>query len=229
MADAVQSLTHLEPPNLPVRLRLDRFSPYHRDPDRFGIEVLGPYHVRRLTYNLPLEDIADIDYFFAFRYKDGRNPDAYAREFVNNCAMWKESWRANFRRLSWHPAEDGVRVYDTRSNSTPTLYELGELEAAVYLSCEAGTTPRRAWDALPSAGQNRFSVEEVAMALQDMARRRLMFEENGRFISLAVEGTEEILRLHDEQLGVMQREAVRLGTVSAEPVPDLARLSAHGM
>src|SRR5439155_15442618 len=39
MADTVASLTHLQAPNTPVRLRLDRFSPYHYNPDNFGIEI----------------------------------------------------------------------------------------------------------------------------------------------------------------------------------------------
>jgi ribosomal peptide maturation radical SAM protein 1 len=198
MADAVLSLTHLEPPNPPVRLRLDRFSPYHRDPERFGIEVLGPYQIRHLTYDLPTADLSEIEYFFEFRYKDQRNPNSYVEQFVRNCADWKANWRQNFCRLSYHPTGSGLRIYDTRLNMQPILYELGAAEARIYLACEAGTTARKVWNALSSEEQHRFSVEEVTNFLVAMTRQRLMFTESDRFLSLAVEGNERLRSMHEK-------------------------------
>ena len=191
MADAVLSLTHLEPPNPPVRLRLDRFSPYHRDPERFGIEVGEPYEIRRLTYDLPAGEIANIEYFFTFRYKDARDPDSYVGSFIRNCLQWRESWRQNFRSLSWHRTETGIKIHDARLNTVDATFSLNEAQTSIYLACDAGATPKGAWNALSSAEQARWSVEDVAEFLERMTRRRLLFCEGGRYVSLAVEGKEE--------------------------------------
>jgi ribosomal peptide maturation radical SAM protein 1 len=191
MADAVLSLTHLEPPNPPLRLRLDRFSSYHRDPERFGIEVGEPYEIRRLTYDLPAGEIANIEYFFTFRYKDGRDPDSYVASFIRNCLQWRESWRRNFRSLSWHRTETGIKIRDARLNTPDGIFSLNEAQTSAYLACDAGATPKGAWNALSSAGQARWSIEDVAALLEEMTRRRLLFSEGGRYVSLAIEGKEE--------------------------------------
>lgn len=198
MADAVQSLTHLEPPNFPVRLRLDRFSPYHRDPDSYGIEILGPYQIRRLTYNLPVDEIEKLEYFFSFRYKDGRNPETYVRTFIQNCALWKQNWRRNVCSLSYHQTPHGLRIYDTRWNTEDKVYELDVAAASLYLACEAGTTARKAWETLSVAQQQQFSVQDVANTLMVMSQRRLMFADDGRFLALAIKGDESQQRLHEE-------------------------------
>jgi len=192
MADAVLSLTHLEPPNPPVRLRLDRFSPYHRDPERFGIEVGDPYEIRRLTYDLAPEEIANIEYFFTFRYKDKRNPDSYAASFIRNCARWRESWRRNFRKLSCRRTESGLRIHDARSNTGTATLLLDEAQTSIYLACDAGATVKAARSALSSQDQSRWSVEDVARFLEELTCRRLLFSEGDRYVSLAVGVTEEL-------------------------------------
>lgn len=209
MADVMLSLTHLEPPNPPVRLRLDRFSPYYRDPERYGIEVLGPYRLRRFVYDLPVEALQEIEYFFAFRYKDGRDPEAYAARFVEACNRWRSMWQENIGALSYHPFQRGLRIYDCRSNVENKIYELGEFEARVYLACDAGAKPHRAWEALPEEERRHVDVNAVRDMLADLARRRLMLMEGDLYLSLALQGNNE-LRAHHEHSGVLPVERLRL-------------------
>ena len=198
MADVVLSLTHFQPPNPLVRLRLDRFSPYHRNPEAAQISILGPYPLRQFIYDLPPEQLEGIEQCLSFRYNDGRNPDDYVRRLVSNCDLWRASWRSNFRRLSWHRHGSDLRIYDTRFNTPRAVYELGQTEGLLYLACDSGATPRAAWEALPSVARDGIRPEEVKDLLVEMTRLRLMFADGNRFLSLAVEGDDALRSVHEE-------------------------------
>jgi ribosomal peptide maturation radical SAM protein 1 len=186
LADLVPALIHLEAPNPPVRLRLDRFSPYHADPAKYGIEVSGPLPINRFVHFGDPSDVLDLQYFFTFRYCDGRNPDSYVGAFQEACAMWRREWRANFCRLSYRVEQGTVEISDQRTNGPPALYRLGAVEGKLYLACDAGATVAHLWAILTPEERSSTSVAAITEFLKDMVRRRTLFEENGVFLSLAV-------------------------------------------
>jgi ribosomal peptide maturation radical SAM protein 1 len=214
MADTMKSLAHLEPPNAPVRLRLDRFSPYHRDPERYGIDDIRPYDSRTFVYDVPADELANLEYFFAFRYRDGRKPEEYVAGFRDSWREWSAAWQGNFKRLSYHVQGDAMHVYDRRSNVENKLYELSPAAARIYAACDAGTTPRVAWDALTPEERAETSVESVRNLLDDLTARRLMFHEGEYYLSLAVLG--------DEQWRARQEWGSKLPVERIELAPSLA-------
>jgi ribosomal peptide maturation radical SAM protein 1 len=221
MADAILSLTHLEAPNPPVRLRLDRFSPYHRDPERFGVEVLGPYASRRFVYDLPERELAQMEYFFDFEYKDRRDPNAYAETFVEACRQWRELWQRDFRSLHYHETSSGLRICDSRSIGNAGVFELGHAEARVYLGCDAGTTLRGAWESLSEEDQRRVGVQDVARFLQELVEQRLVFAEGEYYLSLAVQANEA----RDRHASGENVRVLRLGTPTELPFAHTVRVS----
>jgi ribosomal peptide maturation radical SAM protein 1 len=217
MADAIKSLTHLEPPNPPVRLRLDRFSPYHRDPDHYGIDDIVPFPSRGFVYDLPVDELRKIEYFFAFHYRDGRRPDDYMARFKDSWREWNEVWQSNFRRLSHHQQGDELRIYDRRSNIENRLYELSPAAGRVYAACDAGTTPRTAWESLTEDERAEHSVEAVTRLLDDLTERRLMFHEGEYYLALAVSG--------DEQWRALQEGGTNLPVERVDLDPVLSGIS----
>lgn len=201
MAALVPSLMHLEPPNPPVRLRLDRFSPYHNNPAKYGLEVTGPLPINRYVYRGPAEDVLDLQYFFTFRYLDGREPNSYLGPFRKACAEWRERWPENFCALSYEIVDGEVTISDRRRDREPADYALSAVEGAVYRACDAGATVRRICDGLTDAERGSTTVADISAFLDEMVRRRAMFEENGVYLALAVStqrGYERRLESHPQ-------------------------------
>lgn len=185
-ANFFQALAHFEAPNDPVPLRLDRFSPYHNDPEKYGLVAGGPLPINQFVHHGAPEDVLDAQYFLSFRYADGRDPESYTRWFREACTAWRRDWRQNFCRLSYSVKDDRVEIVDLRTNREPALYRLSEVEGKLYLACDAGVTPGRAWELLDDELRAATSVAEVAAFLEDMTRKHAMFEEGGVYLALAV-------------------------------------------
>ncbi len=186
MAAFLPALIHLEAPNPPVRLRLDRFSPYHNNPEKYGLEVSGPLPIQRFVHAGDPADVLDLQYFFTFKYKDGRDPDQYVRPFREACAVWRREWRENFCRLFYRIESGAVRIFERRTNREPAVYSLSAVEGKAYLACDGGSTVSHIWSGLAEEERATTSAEGIKAFLDEMVRRRLMIEENGVYLSLAV-------------------------------------------
>lgn len=61
-----------------------------------------------------------------------------------------------------------------------------ETEAKIYLTCDSGATAKAAWKALQADGAQGIELEDVEDFLDEMTELRLMYEEDGIYLSLAV-------------------------------------------
>ncbi len=77
MAMLIPKLTHLDPPCSCGMVRLDRFSPFHGEPERFGFTNLRPAQAYFYVFPLGRRDLSKLAYFFDFDYPDRRDPQAY--------------------------------------------------------------------------------------------------------------------------------------------------------
>jgi ribosomal peptide maturation radical SAM protein 1 len=184
VADVMRSLTHLEPPEI-IRLQLDRFSPYHEQPEAFGIEPLGPRRDFRFIYQVDADILNDLVYSFEYRHADGRDPDVYAQEVRDVIESWREHGRTAIGTLSYRRGPGFLLVTDRRPGLAPAEYRFDETEALLYLACEDGLTAKRAQRAVDAAGVD-VDLDDVIAFLNDLVERRLMFEEGSRYLSLAL-------------------------------------------
>lgn len=193
MAQAIPSLTHLEPPQL-VRLELARFSPYHERSREFGLEIVGPLPYYRLIYDTDDATLAQLAYAFEYRYADGRDPETYVEPLRQAIESWQANRSAGFRSLHYRRGPGFLVIRDRRPNLAAADYSFGELEARIYLACDDGATPTAAWAAVRAAGPADVSVEEVRDFLDELVETRLVYEEDGRYLSLALSArlTEEL-------------------------------------
>jgi hypothetical protein len=65
-------------------------------------------------------------------------------------------------------------------------YSLQETKAKIYLTCDSGVTAMAAWKALQADGAKDIELEDVKGFLDEMTELRLMYEEDGLYLSLAV-------------------------------------------
>jgi hypothetical protein len=209
MAELIRAIPHLQPPWGCTFVRLDRFSPYFRHPREFGISDVQPLEVYSYIYPFDQTELADLVYYFRYRFADGRDPRGYTQCVVDAVDEWNRIENAS---LTYGPAEDSVLIQDNRPGFPRREFRLRGLEKDIFLFCDQvrslraicsfarGRWVERSVAAAASAGQsiiaieealpvaNDYSVpEEVDLFLRGMVDLKLMLRENGNYLSIATE------------------------------------------
>lgn len=182
MADLVPSLVHLAPPDF-GSLRLDRFSPYADRPDQWGLEVLGPLPHYRLIYLTDESTLNDLAYAFTYRHLDGREPTFYVEPLRRAVEVWRQNNEIGYRTLRFRRGPRLLVIHDRRPGLEAADYTFEGAEAQLHLACGDGATAVEAWNALDPAD---LTVDEVQGFLNELVALRLAYEENGRYLTLAL-------------------------------------------
>jgi ribosomal peptide maturation radical SAM protein 1 len=185
MADLIQSLTHLQPPNLSY-LAVQRFSPYHRSPGEFGLDVSEPFTFNRFLYHVDARTLNDISYDFKHRYDDERDPVSYTKPVKEAVRTWQEIYKAGGSSLRYRRGPGFLIIQDRRPNLGSNDYHLGESEARIYLACDGGATVETICDELSEGSTATPSRHQVNEFLDNLVEARLLYEEDGRYLSLAL-------------------------------------------
>lgn len=182
VAEWLPLLFHLQPPIGFSRIHYDRFSPYHNDPDRYGIRV-QPARGYASVYPLAEEDLRQLAYFFEDQpededREDRRLPTPGRQALYRHIKTWNQLFSASDPpRLS----VSGRDVSDTRPGSPRSQYQLSERAAALLLECQ---TPRRALTDEP--------------ALRELLENRLLLHLGEHYLALATQGEPRPLPLEWE-------------------------------
>lgn len=183
MAELVPLLTHLTPPYSCSRVRLDRFSPFHTNPEKYGFHRVRPARAYYYVFPLGRMELSRIAYFFDFDYENGRDPGSYIQKLQHEVGTW---WRIHREMPGERPRLDAwfegdeVRIEDTRLAGTAAEHQFAGLAAAIYFSCDVAARPETLAKSLGA------STAEVVEILEDLLLRRLMLTSGGKYLSLAV-------------------------------------------
>ena len=181
MAELVPALVHLEPPSLGP-LMVYRFSPYHARPAEHGLEIGPPLPAYRLLYDVGDERLQDLAQAFEHAHADGRDPESYVGPLRAEVERWNRDRARNAGALSYRRGPGFAVITDTRSTSPATArYTLAGEEARLYLACEAGAT----LEGIRRQGID-LAEERIRDLLSDLVAERLLYEEQGRYLSLAL-------------------------------------------
>jgi hypothetical protein len=77
-------------------------------------------------------------------------------------------------------------VEDRRAGLEPADYTFNDIEAKIYLACDAGITPDQLSTKFAADGDEELDAEEIEEYLDDLVRARLMYREGNCFLSLAI-------------------------------------------
>ncbi len=185
MVSDIPSLVHLPPPFATFPIRIDRYSHYFDNAERYGLD-LRPYEVPRMIYPFDDDVLSDVVYCFV---DDGNYTAAYFKPVLK----WVDRIRDGIDRwwLRWHGQEGSVPpklfihehgrstvVYDSRSGEV-VEHQVGEVGRRVL---EDLTRPRRLSDLAADWGHlPGFDPQEEVAFLQE---RGLLFQEGDRYMSL---------------------------------------------
>jgi ribosomal peptide maturation radical SAM protein 1 len=179
-AAAVPHLVHLQPPEGSGRIRLERFSPLHTDPGRFGLLRRQPERSYRYVFPERV-DLDRVAYFFDYTADDALPENAYD-PLRQALAGWTDAWSAPTPpSLTYRAAPGLLQIDDARYPGRGGTYTFEGALAEVYLACADG--PVNAYAVRDRTGQ---PGEFVAEALTEFQRRGLLFRDETLAVALAL-------------------------------------------
>jgi len=185
MAKLVPLLTHLSPPDSVLQINLLRFSPYGLHPQPFGLTHVRPWPTYPFVYPLGRKKLEGIAYDFHFDYADGRRPVEYTRSLRRQVDQWTKLWKTpdgSHPRLDLRTAGADVMITDTRPCATRRTHRLSGLKAEIYRECDSV----QSLATLLKKFGSQASEAAVQESLKTLVANKLLIEDDGRYLSLAL-------------------------------------------
>lgn len=217
MAELLPALFHLAPPTGCSKVRLDRFGPYWREPERYDLRDMRPYWSYDFALaGLPPTERARMAYFFEYEYGDGSNPYAYARPAAEQVAEWRRVASGPQRvKLELQRSGPTSCVVDTRPCGIDEVYPLTAAGQALLRALDGFRNRGSLGDAVRAQGVEIDDADCEALA-EDFLARRFLVEEQGILLSLVVDPRERE-RVADRQVAL---RLDRMGLRWPEDFPD---------
>ena len=182
----IPRLVHLPPPGGTFPVRFDRFSPYFMQSEQYGLQ-LEPYDSYEMIYPFDRESVKDLAYYFA--------DQNYAADYMQITAKWirklqqsVEHWQNRWRssngtetpKLELRRGLEHSCVYDSRADSVEQ-WPLDPDDELLLQSLRRPLDMARIARVLPESSRG-----ELDRRIESFLYRGLVFQEDGRFISLIV-------------------------------------------
>jgi ribosomal peptide maturation radical SAM protein 1 len=180
MSRTIAAITHLKPPEVAAPIRLDRFSPNYDDARNRGFVDIQPFSMYQFVYPLLAESIANLAYFFEYKYFDGRDPESYVRPVIEQVEHWRQR---NGDLIKRYGADPELMVEDTRTPECPQHYMFNGVQRELYDFCDEIQSRSGIAEFAASRGA---LAERVDAFLESAVSHRLMLREGNQYLSLAV-------------------------------------------
>lgn len=193
MLDLLPAIRHLAPPTACGPLRLDRFSPYHSHPERYGLSNLRPLEAYPHLYPFASpEALTRIAYYFDFDYAPGQDPTSFSEPVRAWCAQWHAAPDPGTLTAVRRP-DGSLGLLDTRSARVSPGIILTGLAQRVHEYCDAAHS-------LSAIIRETGGAEADVRAILDQAVAcRFMITDGARYLSLA-QATRPLRREWEERL-----------------------------
>jgi len=193
VAEWLPMIEHLHPPSRPIRIRIDRFSPYYTNAAQYGLDP-QPFAAYAVVYPLTPAAIEQFAYFF----EDARRVDALGNDEIemHPGVHALEAARAEWAKRFWvlpgrgerpilQMVDDGtsLRITDTRRCAVEREVLLSGIEREICLACGEAPT----LDSLTAMFASRIEADhdELVRVVAELVRRKLLLETAGRYLLLA--------------------------------------------
>ncbi len=186
MAELMQKIPHLQPSRGFNRVSIDRFAPYFKWPERYGITI-HPALAYRYVYDLPEDQIQNLAFWFYYDCANGSSrlsmeAPPYAKRAVQLRAIW-ESVYGRVRCCYDLTPEGLVEIEDTRPVAAAEHTTLDAAQTAVFLAADGVTTVEHVARELAAVGCP-LEAERIAAVLADLEARKLVHREGTRWLAL---------------------------------------------
>ncbi|NVK87692.1 MAG: RiPP maturation radical SAM protein 1 [Gammaproteobacteria bacterium] len=176
-------LSHLYPPDVSW-IRIDRFSPYHSNPEQYGIKNLRPFSAFEYLYpGLAPEQRARVAYYFIGEYEVAEEMFEYSNQVNDAVNHWKDEFE--WSSLFYFDSEELLTIVDDRDCAVQSKYQLSGLARWLYLQCDHIRNLDKLTDEAIELGLSQ-DAQEVSQSLQELVNNRLMLVDNHKYLALAV-------------------------------------------
>lgn len=188
MAEWLPAIFHFQPPSGVIRIRYDRFSPYHSRPQDFGLS-LEPSRAYQYVYPFSRKSLMRL----AYSFEDSNRPGHAHRGFQaapgqqrlqEAVQEWNSLW--NSSRPQLQALEDGEKLHfvDTRPSAFEAQWTAGQLESEIYRLCDGAQTPTALSEQLVARGRD-VSPEEIKACIDTLCAAKVALHLNGKVLALA--------------------------------------------
>jgi ribosomal peptide maturation radical SAM protein 1 len=193
MASIIPDVIHLQPPSGITKVRADRFSPYFKEPSRYGIQI-SPSPAYRHIFHGGDELIDGLAYHFEMDWDTGADVTEAVSIALNEVQLWHSNGPHSC--LTMERKDRGVtEIRDSRFNGEVDVYELTGLIGSFleYLWC------CRSYGEIAKHFSPVSSESGIRSVLDQLKLRRLIFSEEERVIGLPLRqpGFERALERRD--------------------------------
>lgn len=176
------TLEHLQPPTGAWRIALERFSPYFEDLNQ-GFMFRRPSEIYDFIYQVPQDQMYDLVYLF------DTTDEGICGPIEGELKQAVDEWAKAYSQGSltyWTDDRGRVIIEDRRASWPEEVIELDDLRSNVYLGMFQGAGREGVRRRLTESG---YAVEdgEVEEMLRYFVDRGLAFEDEGRYVSVALE------------------------------------------
>ena len=138
-ASLIPRLHHLMPPVGTAWIRLERFSPFHFEPEKLGVRSVKPLASYRDVFPSAGVDFSNLAFYFSFEKEHKSDvTEASQAALVTATTVWQRRWhkRGTPPTLHFYRGGSFVEVRDRRHRKGETIHRLTNLEADLLLACE---------------------------------------------------------------------------------------------
>lgn len=195
MARMIPKLFHLPAPLGAASIRLDRFSPYWKSPETYGLSNIKPYQSYDFAYRgINSAQRARIAYFFDYEHADGRAPRAYAAKALGAIDQWIVANRRH-AALEFCDVKGARAILDTREQDGNQVTDISS-EAHSLLkvldSCKTRESAFNEMSQVLDVGGGKMGLQEFDKLLEEFIDRRWVIEEDKKLLSLVVDRNERM-------------------------------------
>ncbi|TAN49380.1 MAG: RiPP maturation radical SAM protein 1 [Methylococcaceae bacterium] len=197
MAKILPLIAHLQPPMGFSKICFSRFSPYHNEPSRFGLDLVPMPGYQRI-FPMSTDDLADFAYYFIDLNEIGsKHRHSLAMQNLRaNYAVWKTAWTANAdkarTKLSMIIDETAITITDTRPCAIQQQITLTGLPKAIYSICDTAASLPKILDELSKTYGMDIATTQLEHELEALLKLKTMMHIDGRYLSLAVREHENL-------------------------------------
>ena len=183
--DLIPSLLHLQPPEATGKFWLERFSPYFARPREYGVRMTGPGLAYEYVYDARQIDLKKIAYDFEYELENWPvDPHTY-QELVTAIENWQRLHASTDRPFLYYSKALGyVTVYDGRNPKAPMRHRYDGLAATLIEMCNESP---KSLDQMAAGFESKTGrPDQLEAALVDLTSRRVLYEERGKYFTLAI-------------------------------------------
>ncbi len=162
MAGQAPKLMHLQPPNGLFPIEYHRFSPYHVDANRYGLQLHASPKYRYL-HPFPQEVLDGLAYLFEPGEDSGPADYGYLNELRAQVRFWQEHWNPDNCTLTWGWSGADIVVDDRRPRLPSRRYRLQDFAVAVFRSSDDPVALRGLIELAGGTGWNLETADLLSM------------------------------------------------------------------